>query len=66
MASTTMTSTAGSLAQNRCSTRISTIPDRPIAAAAGTTSPCATPRANAAISPSRPLASVENPNSLGS
>ena len=61
-----MTSTAGTLGSQRCSTRITTIPAIPTAAAAATASPCARPLTNPVNSPIRPSASTLNPNSLGS
>ena len=66
IASTTMMSTAGNLGSQRCSTRISAMPQIPTVAAAATASPCARPLANPAISPIRPSASTLNPNSFGS
>ena len=66
MADTTMTSTAGTFAHHRCRTRITAMPPRPTAAAAGTTSPCASPATKPVNSPMSPSASTENPNSFGS
>ena len=66
IASTTMISTAGIFGSHRCSTRISTIPAIPTAAAAATASPWARPLKNPVSSPMKPSASTLNPNSLGS
>ncbi len=66
MESTTMTSTAGALGSQRWSTRTTTIPLIPTAAAAGTALPSATPRTNAPASASSPFASTLKPNSFGS
>ncbi len=66
IASTTMTSTAGTFGSQRCSTRITTIPAIPTAAAAATASPLASPLTNPATSPMNPSASTLNPNSFGS
>ena len=65
IASTTAISTAGTFGSHRCSTRITTIPAIPTAAAAGTASPFARPLAKPVISPIRPSASTLNPNSFG-
>ena len=66
MARTTMTSTAGTFGSQRWRTRTTATPPRPTAAAAGTTSPSATPRTKPAISANRPSASTPKPSSLGS
>ena len=66
IASTTITSTAGTFGSQRCSTRIRTIPAIPTAAAAGTASPFASPLDEAGDLPIRPSASTLNPNSFGS
>ena len=66
IASTTMISTAGTFGSQRCSTRISTIPAIPTAAAAATASPFARPLTKPVTSPIRPSALTLNPNSFGS
>ena len=66
IARTTAMRTAGSLGSQRCSTRISAMPQIPTVAAAATALPSARPLKNAAASRIRPLASILNPNSFGS
>ena len=66
IASTTMTSTAGTLGSHRCSARISTIPAMPTAAAATTVSPSATPWTKPTRSPMKPSLLTLNPKSFGS
>ena len=62
---TTTSSTPGSLGSTRSKTTISTSPSAPIANAAVTVSPLATPRRNPVSSSMNPSASTENPNSFG-
>jgi hypothetical protein len=66
IAATTMISTAGTFGSQRCSTRITTIPAIPTAAAAATASPLASPSMKPVISPIKLSASTLNPNSFGS
>ena len=57
---------AGTVGRKRPRTSITAMLNSPMATAAGTASPAATPCTNAAVSPMSPSASVEKPNSLGS
>ena len=66
MAAITATSTAGTFGRTRPRITITAMLNSPMAAAAGTTSPAATPCTNAWVSAMRPSASVEKPNSFGS
>ena len=63
---TTAIRTLGTFGSTRWSTNMTTSPSTPIASAAVTVSPSATPLTNALASAMNPSASVENPNSLGS
>ncbi len=66
MAATTATSTPGMRGSQCPSARITARPKRPMATAAPTASPEVSPLTKARASSISPLASVENPNSLGS
>jgi len=65
-ASTTMIRTAATFGSQRCSTKITTIPAIPTAAAAATASPFASPLTKPMTCPMKPSASTLNPNSFGS
>ena len=66
MATTTATSTAGTLGSSRMSPRIRSSENRPMAADAGTTSPSVMPVTTPLTSPRKLSASIEKPSSLGS